>query len=105
MNDESQKQWVDLTVTVSPEVPPPTQCEDVDDIGGPDVKVELPAHLSTTKDVMERCVHLLSDPCLRLRLKVPSLGRRERWFEDNNPDGDCFLYCNKCLATVERNEL
>nr|XP_040048721.1 TELO2-interacting protein 1 homolog isoform X2 [Gasterosteus aculeatus aculeatus] len=51
-------------------VPPPTQCEDVDDIGGPDVKVELPAHLSTTKDVMERCVHLLSDPCLRLRLKA-----------------------------------
>ncbi|KAL6120173.1 tti1 [Pungitius sinensis] len=52
------------------EVHPPTECEDADDIGGPDVKVELPAHLSTTKDVMERCIHLLSDPCLRLRLKV-----------------------------------
>ncbi|KAM8862699.1 TELO2-interacting protein 1 homolog [Spinachia spinachia] len=51
-------------------VAPPTECEDADDIGGPDVKVELPAHLSTTKDVMERCIHLLSDPCLRLRLKV-----------------------------------
>ncbi|XP_074499057.1 TELO2-interacting protein 1 homolog isoform X2 [Sebastes fasciatus] len=51
-------------------VPPPTECEDVEDIGGPDVKAELPSHLSITKDVMERCIHLLSDPSLRLRLKV-----------------------------------
>ncbi|XP_037627880.1 TELO2-interacting protein 1 homolog isoform X1 [Sebastes umbrosus] len=50
------------------EVPPPM--EDVEDIGGPDVKAELPSHLSITKDVMERCIHLLSDPSLRLRLKV-----------------------------------
>ncbi|XP_037627885.1 TELO2-interacting protein 1 homolog isoform X2 [Sebastes umbrosus] len=49
-------------------VPPPM--EDVEDIGGPDVKAELPSHLSITKDVMERCIHLLSDPSLRLRLKV-----------------------------------
>uniref|UniRef100_A0A673BAE2 TELO2 interacting protein 1 n=1 Tax=Sphaeramia orbicularis TaxID=375764 RepID=A0A673BAE2_9TELE len=40
------------------------------DTGGPDVKAELPAHLSITKDIMERCVHLLSDPSLKLRLKV-----------------------------------
>ncbi|KAM7404304.1 hypothetical protein PAMP_011666 [Pampus punctatissimus] len=52
------------------EVPPPTECEDVEDIGGPDTKAELPSHLSITKDVMERCIHLLSDPSLRLRLKV-----------------------------------
>ncbi|XP_056279886.1 TELO2-interacting protein 1 homolog [Pseudoliparis swirei] len=52
------------------EVPPPTQCEDEEDVGGPDVKAELPAHLIITKDVMERCIHLLSDPSLRLRLKV-----------------------------------
>ncbi|XP_041860609.1 TELO2-interacting protein 1 homolog [Melanotaenia boesemani] len=52
------------------EVPPPTECEDADDVGGPDVKAELPLHLSITKDVMERCIHLLSDPSLRLRLKV-----------------------------------
>ncbi|XP_068589706.1 TELO2-interacting protein 1 homolog isoform X2 [Cebidichthys violaceus] len=52
------------------EVPAPTDCEDVEDIGGPDAKAELPAHLSITKDVMERCIHLLSDPSLRLRLKV-----------------------------------
>ncbi|XP_031724708.1 TELO2-interacting protein 1 homolog isoform X1 [Anarrhichthys ocellatus] len=52
------------------EDPPPTDCEDVEDIGGPDVKAELPAHLCITKDVMERCIHLLSDPSLRLRLKV-----------------------------------
>ncbi|XP_068453490.1 TELO2-interacting protein 1 homolog isoform X3 [Clinocottus analis] len=52
------------------EVPPPTQCEDGEDVDGPDVKAELPAHLCITKDVMERCIHLLSDPSLRLRLKV-----------------------------------
>ncbi|XP_034001082.1 TELO2-interacting protein 1 homolog [Trematomus bernacchii] len=52
------------------ENPPPLECEDVDDIGGPDVKAELPLHLSVTKDIMERCIHLLSDPSLRLRLKV-----------------------------------
>ncbi|KAM9856010.1 TELO2-interacting protein 1 homolog [Aulostomus maculatus] len=52
------------------EVPPPTDCEDVDDVDDPDVKAELPAHLGITKDVMERCIHLLSDPSLRLRLKV-----------------------------------
>ncbi|KAM6924925.1 TELO2-interacting protein 1 homolog [Xenentodon cancila] len=55
------------------EVPPPSECEDVEDIGGPDVKTELPLHLSVTKDVMERCVHLLSEPDLRLRLKVLDL--------------------------------
>uniref|UniRef100_A0A3P9D3P8 TELO2 interacting protein 1 n=1 Tax=Maylandia zebra TaxID=106582 RepID=A0A3P9D3P8_9CICH len=49
---------------------PPTECEDVEDTGSPDVKAELPSHLSITKDVMERCIHLLSDPSLRLRLKV-----------------------------------
>ncbi|GLD45701.1 TELO2-interacting protein 1 homolog isoform X1 [Lates japonicus] len=52
------------------EVPPPTECEDVEDTGGPDMKAELPSHLSITKDVMERCIHLLSDPSLRVRLKV-----------------------------------
>lgn len=62
-----------LTITVSPEVPPPTECEDVEDLSGPDVKAELPFHLSVTKDVMERCIHLLSDPSLRLRLKVLSI--------------------------------
>ncbi|XP_040913982.1 TELO2-interacting protein 1 homolog isoform X2 [Toxotes jaculatrix] len=51
-------------------VPPPTEGEDVEDIDGPDVKAELPSHLSITKDVMERCIHLLSNPSLRLRLKV-----------------------------------
>ncbi|XP_019211957.1 uncharacterized protein LOC109200854 [Oreochromis niloticus] len=51
----------------------PLECvdvEDIEDIGSPDVKAELPSHLSITKDVMERCIHLLSDPSLRLRLKV-----------------------------------
>ncbi|KAM7410883.1 hypothetical protein PAMA_021041 [Pampus argenteus] len=52
------------------EVPPPTECEDAEDIGGPDTKAELPSYLSITKDVMERCIHLLSDQSLRLRLKV-----------------------------------
>lgn len=48
----------------------PTESEDVEGLSGPDVKAELPCHLSITKDVMERCIHLLSDPSLRLRLKV-----------------------------------
>lgn len=52
------------------EVPPPAECEDVEDVGGPDVKTELPSHLRITKDVMERCIHLLSDSSLKLRLKV-----------------------------------
>lgn len=52
------------------EIPPPEESEDVEDIADPDVKVELPLHLKITKDVFERCVHLLSDPSLRLRLKV-----------------------------------
>ncbi|KAM8755102.1 TELO2-interacting protein 1 homolog isoform 1-T1 [Acanthopagrus schlegelii] len=52
------------------EVPPPAECEDVEDLDGPDVKAELPSHLSITKDVMERCIHLLSDPNLRVRLKI-----------------------------------
>uniref|UniRef100_A0A3P9K4J8 TELO2-interacting protein 1 homolog n=1 Tax=Oryzias latipes TaxID=8090 RepID=A0A3P9K4J8_ORYLA len=55
------------------EVPPPSECEAADDAGGPDVKPELPLHVSITRDVMERCVHLMSDPNLRLRLKVLDL--------------------------------
>ncbi|XP_061528376.1 TELO2-interacting protein 1 homolog [Phycodurus eques] len=52
------------------DVPPPAGFEEEDDAGGPDVKAELPTHLSITKDVMERCIHLLSDSNLCLRLKV-----------------------------------
>ncbi|XP_058500147.1 TELO2-interacting protein 1 homolog [Solea solea] len=52
------------------EVPPPVECEDSGDMEAPDVKAELPSHLRISKDVMERCIHLLSDPSLRLRLKV-----------------------------------
>ncbi|XP_077411165.1 TELO2-interacting protein 1 homolog [Vanacampus margaritifer] len=53
------------------EIPPPTtEFEEDDGAGGCDVKAELPTHLSITKDVMERCIHLLSDSNLRLRLKV-----------------------------------
>lgn len=55
---------------VSPEVPPPGEPENVGDLLEPDVKAELPQHLNITKDVMERCIHLLSDPSLKLRLKV-----------------------------------
>ncbi|XP_023193679.1 TELO2-interacting protein 1 homolog isoform X2 [Xiphophorus maculatus] len=50
------------------EVPPPAECEET--VDGPDMKAQLPPHLNIAKDVMERCVHLLSDPSLRLRLKV-----------------------------------
>uniref|UniRef100_A0A8C1XHG4 TELO2 interacting protein 1 n=1 Tax=Cyprinus carpio TaxID=7962 RepID=A0A8C1XHG4_CYPCA len=33
-------------------------------------KKELPLHIQIAKDVMERCIHLLSDPNLGIRLKV-----------------------------------
>ncbi|XP_078392720.1 TELO2-interacting protein 1 homolog isoform X2 [Cetorhinus maximus] len=36
----------------------------------PIVKKELPAHIQIAKDVMERCIHLLSDKSVKLRLKV-----------------------------------
>ncbi|XP_061657063.1 TELO2-interacting protein 1 homolog isoform X3 [Syngnathoides biaculeatus] len=52
------------------EIPPQAVFEEDDDASGPDVKAELPTHLSITKDVMERCIHLLSDSNLCLRLKV-----------------------------------
>ncbi len=69
---------IHITISVYLEVPPPSECEDVEDLGGPDVKAELPSHLSITKDVMERCIHLLSDPSLRVRLKVLSIEERYR---------------------------
>lgn len=59
-----------VNVAVFTDIPPPGEPENVEDLLQPDVKAELPLHLSITKDVMERCIHLLSDPCLRLRLKV-----------------------------------
>ncbi|XP_077470182.1 TELO2-interacting protein 1 homolog [Stigmatopora argus] len=52
------------------EIPPPGQFDDNDDDASPDVKAELPTHLNITKDVMERCIHLLSDANLWLRLKA-----------------------------------
>uniref|UniRef100_A0AAY5KNY9 TELO2 interacting protein 1 n=1 Tax=Esox lucius TaxID=8010 RepID=A0AAY5KNY9_ESOLU len=54
--------------TENPEIPPLTDLDE--DMEGPDVKAELPYHITIAKEVMERCVHLLSDPRLRLRLKV-----------------------------------
>ena len=46
-------------------------CEDHSGLEeGPDVKPELPVHVSVAKDVMERCVHLLSHPSIGTRLKV-----------------------------------
>ncbi|KAM3872194.1 TELO2-interacting protein 1 homolog [Diretmus argenteus] len=54
--------------TEDPMVLPPMEWNE--DADGPQVKEELPPHLSITKDVMERCIHLLSDPSLRIRLKV-----------------------------------
>lgn len=37
---------------------------------GPDVEPPLPVQIQIATDVMERCVHLLSDSSLRIRLKV-----------------------------------
>ncbi|KAG7471960.1 hypothetical protein MATL_G00103550 [Megalops atlanticus] len=51
------------------DVPAPAPESDVD-MTGPDVKAELPSHIAISKDVMERCIHLLAHPSVRLRLKV-----------------------------------
>lgn len=70
-----------VNATVPSDFPPPGEPENVEDLLEPDVKVELPLHLSITKDVMERCIHLLSGPSLRLRLKVLyHLVLRTGWF-------------------------
>jgi hypothetical protein len=37
---------------------------------GPDVEPPMPVQIQIAKDVMERCVHLLSDKNLTIRLKV-----------------------------------
>lgn len=47
--------------------------EEAEEEEGPDVKPELPLHMSLTKDVMERCVHLLSHPNMGVRLKVENI--------------------------------
>nr|XP_014351079.1 PREDICTED: TELO2-interacting protein 1 homolog isoform X2 [Latimeria chalumnae] len=36
----------------------------------PDIKKVLPVHIQIAKNVMERCIHLLSDKSLKLRLKL-----------------------------------
>ncbi|KAG3263249.1 TELO2-interacting protein 1 homolog [Ictidomys tridecemlineatus] len=36
----------------------------------PDVEPPLPVHIQIARDVMERCIHLLSDKSLKIRLKV-----------------------------------
>ncbi|XP_698602.6 TELO2-interacting protein 1 homolog [Danio rerio] len=51
------------------DIPPPASASD-EDTEAPAVKKELPLHIQIAKDVMERCIHLLSDPSLRIRLKV-----------------------------------
>ncbi|KAI5609229.1 TELO2-interacting protein 1-like [Silurus asotus] len=54
------------------ETPAAPELKEEEDEGeeGPDVKPELPLHVSLTKDVMERCIHLLSHPNMGVRLKV-----------------------------------
>ncbi|XP_061745264.1 TELO2-interacting protein 1 homolog isoform X2 [Nerophis ophidion] len=52
-----------------PSAPAPAE-EDYDGDGGPEEKADLPLHLNMSKEVMERCIHLLSDSSLQLRLKV-----------------------------------
>ncbi|XP_061841525.2 TELO2-interacting protein 1 homolog isoform X2 [Nerophis lumbriciformis] len=53
-----------------PLAPPPAEDDDDYDGGSPEEKADLPLHLSMSKEVMERCIHLLSDSSLQLRLKV-----------------------------------
>ncbi|XP_074068009.1 TELO2-interacting protein 1 homolog [Macrotis lagotis] len=47
-------------------LPPKTEMNDV----CPDVEASLPVQTQIAKDVMERCIHLLSDKDLKTRLKV-----------------------------------
>ncbi|EMP25045.1 TEL2-interacting protein 1 like protein [Chelonia mydas] len=49
------------------QVPPPEP--EMNDTGA-EGETPLPAHAQIAKDVMERCIHLLSDKSLRVRLKV-----------------------------------
>ncbi|TRY98556.1 hypothetical protein DNTS_005267 [Danionella cerebrum] len=49
---------------------PPAVSDPDEDMEGPAVQKELPLRVQIAKDVMERCIHLLSDPSLRTRLKV-----------------------------------
>ncbi|XP_069844423.1 TELO2-interacting protein 1 homolog [Dipodomys merriami] len=49
-----------------PSVPPEADKNDT----RPDVEEPLPVQIQIAKDVMERCVHLLSDKNLKIRLKV-----------------------------------
>ncbi|XP_051886998.1 TELO2-interacting protein 1 homolog isoform X2 [Pristis pectinata] len=64
---EGDIEGIDLNQTeceISNQAEPTVNCDH------PDVKKELPAHIQMTKDVMERCIHLLSDKSIKLRLKV-----------------------------------
>ncbi|XP_065422428.1 TELO2-interacting protein 1 homolog isoform X1 [Chrysemys picta bellii] len=47
-------------------LPPEPEMDD----SGAEGETPLPAHAQIAKDVMERCIHLLSDKSLRVRLKV-----------------------------------
>ncbi|KAM4842704.1 LOW QUALITY PROTEIN: TELO2-interacting protein 1 homolog [Thomomys bottae] len=49
-----------------PSVPPEVDENDTH----PDVEAPLPVQIQIAKDVMERCVHLLSDKNLKIRLKI-----------------------------------
>lgn len=50
--------------------------QEEDEEESPDVKLDLPLHVSLAKDVMERCVHLLSHPDMGVRLKVENIKER-----------------------------
>uniref|UniRef100_A0A7M4FVU0 TELO2-interacting protein 1 homolog n=1 Tax=Crocodylus porosus TaxID=8502 RepID=A0A7M4FVU0_CROPO len=52
------------------EVFPATAEEPQGNDTGAEGEASLPAHAQVAKDVMERCIHLLSDKSLRVRLKV-----------------------------------
>ncbi|XP_053902287.1 TELO2-interacting protein 1 homolog isoform X2 [Malaclemys terrapin pileata] len=56
-----------LVAALEVQAPPPEP--EMDDSGA-EGETPLPAHAQIAKDVMERCIHLLSDKSLRVRLKV-----------------------------------
>lgn len=54
------------SVVIISVIPPPVDFEE--DIDGPDVKAELPAHIA--KEAMERCIHLPTDHRLSLNIQL-----------------------------------
>lgn len=68
--------WLHTVLRFAEVFLPPVEEPQGNDTGA-EGEAPLPAHAQVAKDVMERCIHLLSDKSLRVRLKVSTM--RARW--------------------------